>query len=98
VIFGRQQHRHRTWLDLLADHHACCVFRQSRMAVLRWDGQAVSQQPGLLAAEEPPQLTKHHISGEGNASRDLLTICWQRGALPGPWGALCLMELRGTVP
>jgi hypothetical protein len=51
------------------------VFSQSRMAVLRWDGQAVPQQPGLLAAEEPPQLTKHHISGEGNASRDLLTIC-----------------------
>ena len=38
------------------------------------------------------------MSGESDADRDLLAICWQPAPTGGVTGALCLVELRGFEP
>ena len=38
------------------------------------------------------------MSGESNADRDLLAMCWQTALGPESWRASVLVELRGFEP
>jgi hypothetical protein len=77
---------------------------------LSWLAALTHAEPRCLRPEQPkegraPRLLRSEwrnnvttISGEGNADRDLLAICWQPPSAAGAYGAFVLVELRGFEP